>query len=247
MNAQSPVNSVTILCGDALRVLEIIPSNSVNCVICDPPYKATQNKWDVLIPIESMWRELTRVCRGPIVLTAIQPFSSMLVMSRPTLFRHEWVWEKNKGSGHLNCSRAPLRYHESVLVFGPAKATYNPQMTTGHKPGNYAKQVKQTSNYGAQFGAVPYGGQTERYPRSIQRFDVVNNDSPDRAHPTQKPLALMEYLVATYSNEGDVVLDFAAGSGTTGLAAARLGRRATLIEINPEYCEIARRRIESGR
>ena len=239
--------TVEVWQGDALRCMEIIPSASIDCVIADPPYGSTQNRWDVVLPFDWMWRELARVCRGPVVLTAIQPFSSLLVASNPRGFRHEWIWEKNKGSGHLNCKRAPLRCHESVLVFGPTGAVYNPQMTSGHKPGNYAKRTTFTSNYGAQREAEPYGGQTDRYPRSVQRFDVVNNDSPDRVHPTQKPLPLMEYLVATYSNPGDKILDFCAGSGTTGVAAQRLGRDALLIEINPDYCEMARQRIAAAR
>ena len=225
--------------GDALACLELVESGSVNCVICDPPYGTTQNKWDVVIPIEPMWCELQRVCRGPIVLTAIQPFSSILVTSNLARFRHEWVWEKNKGSGHLNCKKAPMRYHETVLVFGPPGATFNPQMTEGHRPGNFARRLQFTPNYGALRESAPYGGQTARYPRSVQKFDVLNNDSPDRLHPTQKPVALMEYLVATYSNPGDLVLDFAAGAGTTALAAYRLGRRSLNFEISPEYAAAA--------
>jgi site-specific DNA-methyltransferase (adenine-specific) len=235
--------SVEIWQGDALRCLELIPSASIDCVIADPPYGSTRNRWDVVIPLEPMWRELRRVCRGPVALTAIQPFSSLLVASNMSDFRHEWIWEKNKGSGHLNCAHAPLRHHESVLVFGPPSATYNPQKTSGHRPGNYARRTTFTSNYGAQHESAPYGGQTDRYPRSVQHFDVVNNDSPDRVHPTQKPLPLIEYLVATYSNPGDLVLDFAAGSGTTGLACQNLGRRAILIEIDGESCAVARARI----
>jgi site-specific DNA-methyltransferase (adenine-specific) len=230
-----------------MRCLETMPSDSVDCVIADPPYGSAQNRWDVVIPLDLMWRELTRVCRGPIVLTAIQPFSSLLVTSQPKLFRHEWIWEKNKGSGHLNCSRAPLRRHESVLVFGPPGAAYNPQKTNGHKPGNYAKQTSLGRNYGAGNDRPIYGGQTDRYPRSVQRFDVVNNDSPDRAHPTQKPLPLMECLVATYSSPGETILDFCAGPGTTGLACQNLGRRAILVELNADYCAMARERIERAR
>jgi DNA modification methylase len=236
--------TVQIVHGDCRDVLPTLGASSIDCVISDPPYGMTQNKWDAVIPTEMMWRELTRVCRGPIVMTAIQPFSSLLIASRLDLFRHEWIWEKNKGSGHLNCSRAPLRCHESILVFGPAQATYNPQKTNGHKPGNYAQRKTFTSNYGAQRESEPYGGQTDRYPRSVQRFDVVNNDSPDRIHPTQKPLPLIEYLVATYSNPGDTVLDFCAGSGTTGVACRRLGRDAILIEIDEAYCSASRRRID---
>lgn len=244
MNIASPVlHAPEFWTGDALACLEIVASGSVDVVICDPPYGTTQNKWDVMIDIPSMWRELTRVCRGAIVLTAIQPFSSILVASNLRMFRHEWIWEKNKGTGHLNAKKAPMRYHEAVLVFGE-NITFNPQMTEGHRPGNYVKRTTFTPNYGAQRESEPYGGQTVRYPRSVQHFDILNNDSPDRVHPTQKPLALMEYLVATYSNPGDLVLDFACGSGTTALAAHRLSRRSLNFEINPDYVALARARLK---
>lgn len=230
--------------GDVFRCLEIVESNSIDLILADPPYGSTRNKWDIVIPLEPMWAELTRVCKGPIVLTAIQPFSSLLVASRPRLFRHEWIWEKNKASGHLNCSHSPLRSHEHVLVFDGS--TYNPQMTNGHAPGNFAKRAEASSNYGAQRDSSPYGGQTTRYPRSVQRFDVVNNDSPDRVHPTQKPVELMEYLVRTYSNEGDLVLDFCCGSGTTGVAAVKCGRRFLGFDLDPNYVALAKARLAAA-
>ena len=235
--------TVEILEGDALWWMSMMPTASVDLVLADPPYGVTRNPWDKIIPLKPLWRELTRICKGAIVLTAQQPFSSLLICSRPKLFRHEWIWSKNKGSGHLNCKKAPMRYHEQVLVFGAGGITYNPQMTAGHKPGNFAKRATSTPNYGAQRESDPYGGQTVRYPRSVQNFDILNNDDPNRVHATQKPVALFEYLIKTYSNPGDHVLDFCAGSGTTGLAARNLGRNATLIELNPEYIEIIKRRL----
>ena len=231
-----------VICGDALSVLKNLPTGMFDLVLADPPYGATQNHWDRPISSELLWPHLTRICKGAIVLTAIQPYASELVTSGRPWFRHEWVWSKNKGSGHLNCSRAPLRYHEHVLVFARDSYVYNPQMTVGHKPGNYAKRRTATSNYGAQ-KETEYGGQTQRYPRSIQEFAVVNNDSLYRTHPTQKPVDLFRYLIRTYSNPGNHVLDFCAGSGTTGVAARMEGRFATLIELDPEYCEAARQRV----
>jgi len=225
--------------------LSEIDDMSVDAVICDPPYGATQNSWDSIIPLDLLWPELFRVCKGAIVLTAIQPFSSMLVCSQIGSFRHEWIWSKNKGTGHLNCKRTPMRYHESVLVFSLNGMTYNPQKTQGHKPGNYANRVRTTPNYGAQRKSEPYGGQTDRYPRSVQQFDILNNDSPERTHPTQKPVALMEYLIRTYSNEGDTILDFAMGSGSTGEAALRNNRRFIGIELEPDYWRIAKNRLAS--
>lgn len=242
MNALAPCPTVTLWPCDVFEALSWIPGNTFDAVIADPPYGSTQNPWDSVIPIGPMFDALTRVCRGAIVLTAIQPYSSALVCSRADLFRHEWIWTKNKGTGHLNAKKAPLRYHESVLVFGPPGITYNPQMTEGHKPGNYAKRTTFTPNYGAQRESEPYGGQTQRYPRSVQHFDILNNDSPERLHPTQKPVALFEYLIRTYTNPGDHVLDFCAGSGTTGLAALQNGRSATLIESDPKCCAMIRQR-----
>jgi site-specific DNA-methyltransferase (adenine-specific) len=245
MNAAPPLalHEPEIWQGDALATLDLFPDESFDCVIADPPYGATQNVWDSPFDLSRLWPALTRVCRGAIVLTATQPYAATLICSQPRWFRHEWIWAKNKGSNHLNCKRAPLRYHENILVFSADSLTYNPQMTAGHKPGNHAVRRTLTPNYGAQREAEPYGGQTTRYPRSIQAFDILNNDSPERFHPTQKPVELMRYLVRTYSNPGDHILDFCAGAGTTGLAARAEGRRSTLIELSSAYCDIIRKRL----
>lgn len=225
-----------------MACLEIVASASVDCVICDPPYGTTQNKWDVVIDIPAMWRELTRVCRGAIVLTASQPFTSMLVASRLDMFRYAWVWEKSNATGHLNVKRMPMKLHEDVLVFSQGATTYNPQ---GLTPFN---KITRRGNNGTNFGKSGTENFQEftNYPRSILRF--ANDSKP--SHPTQKPLALMEYLVATYSNAGDLVLDFACGAGTTALVAHRLGRRSLNFEINPDYVAMARARLkaeESGK
>lgn len=227
--------------GDCLEIMAELPAQSVDLVLCDLPYGTTQNKWDSVLPFAPLWAAYNRVCSGAVVLTASQPFTSALVMSNVDQFKHDWVWRKNKASGHLNANRAPLRAHESVLVFGAA--TYNPQKTAGHKPGNYALRRTHTTNYGAQ-KPTEYGGQTERYPTTIIDCPVVNNDSPERAHPTQKPVALMEYLIRTYTNEGALVLDNCMGSGTTGVACANTGRRFIGIEKDPRYFDIACERIE---
>lgn len=218
--------------GDCLELMTRIPDGSVDMVLCDLPYGTTQNKWDSVLPLDILWSAYDRICSGPIVLTASQPFTSTLVMSNINGFRHEWVWHKNKASGHLNAKRRPMRAHEDILVFG--KNHYNPQMTEGHKPGNYAKRAAQSSNYG-EAKPTEYGGQTQRYPRSVQDFPVVNNDDEDKFHPTQKPVALFEYLIKTYTNEGMLVLDNCAGSGTTAIAAERTGRRWICIEQLAEY------------
>lgn len=228
--------------GDALQVMAGIPAKSVDAVICDPPYGSTRNAWDQVIPFDDMWKEVWRVCKGAVVFTCIQPFTSALVMSQVKKFRHEWVWEKNKATGHLNAKKAPMRAHESVVVFSEGPCPYYPQMTDGHEPGNFAVRRTYTSNYGSQ-RPTEYGGSTLRYPRSVQQFDIINNDDPEKVHPTQKPVELFEYLVKTYSLPGETVLDFSMGSGTTGVACRRTGREFIGIDLSNKYVEIASGRI----
>lgn len=228
--------------GDCLDILPTLPDGCVDLVLTDPPYGQTQNPWDSEIDLARLWPELWRVCRGAVAMTAIQPFASTLVGSQVRHFRHEWIWEKNKATGHLNAKRAPMRAHELVLVFAKAAPLYQPQMTDGHEPGHAATRRAFTPNYGAQ-RPTSYGGSTQRYPRSVLRFPIVNNDDPGKVHPTQKPEGLMAYFVRTYAPEGGTVLDFAMGSGTTGVAAVNTGRNFIGIERDPGYFEIAERRI----
>lgn len=230
--------------GDALAVMREMAAGSVDAVICDPPYGTTRCPWDAVIPLPEMWAELTRICRpgAPMVFTACMPFTAALVMSNPKRFRHHWIWEKNKATGHLNAKRAPMRAHEDVLVFCDQAPPYAPQMTEGHKPGNYARRVQFTPVYGAQV-PTEYGGSTLRYPRTVQRFDIINNDDPTKIHPTQKPVDLMAYLVRTYTLPGQVVLDFACGSGTTGEACLREGRQFIGIESDEDFAAAARARL----
>lgn len=234
--------TIEIIHGDCLDVMDYIPSGSIDLVLCDLPYEVTQNAWDTIIPFVPMWKQVWRVCKGPAVFTAIQPFSSALVMSQVEFFRHEWVWEKNKATGHLNAKKSPMRAHELALVFSRKPPFYAPQMTDGHRPGNYAVRRTCTPNYGAQ-RPTEYGGSTMRYPRSVQQFPVVNNDDPERFHPTQKPVPLFEYLLATYSEPGAMVLDFTMGSGTTGVACLNTGRNFIGIELNDKYFAAAQQRL----
>jgi site-specific DNA-methyltransferase (adenine-specific) len=235
--------TVEIIQGDCLSVMAGMADGSVDMILTDLPYEATQNEWDKKIPFEPMWAHFWRLCpAGAVVLTAMQPFSSALTMSQERAFKHEWVWEKNKASGHLNAKKAPMRAHEVALVFAQGACPYYPQMTDGHAPGNYAVRRTYTPNYGAQT-PTEYGGSTLRYPRSVQKFPVVNNDSPERGHSTQKPVDLFAYLIETYSQPGQLVLDCCAGSGTTGAAALTTGRRAVLIEKHPPFVEFAKRRL----
>ena len=217
--------------GDCLAVLKTFSDASIDAIIVDPPYGTTRCAWDAIIPFEALWIELKRVRKpgAAIVMTACQPFTSALIMSNPKEFRHHWIWEKNKATGHLNAKRAPMRAHEDVVVFCDKAPLYNPQMTAGHKPANSATRIGMSDCYGAQV-STSYGGATVRYPRSVQRFDIINNDDPSKVHSTQKPVELFSYLVRTYSNPGDVVLDFAMGSGTTGAACLADGRKFIGIE-----------------
>lgn len=232
--------------GDCLEVMKRIPDGSIDMILCDLPYGTTACKWDSVIPFEPLWAHYRRVAKpnAAIVLTASQPLTSALLMSNPNEFKHSWIWHKNKASGHLNCKSRPLLAHEDVLVFSRGAPTYNPQMTSGHKPGNNAIRRTHSEVYNAQ-RPTEYGGQTVRYPRSVLDVPVVNNDGTGdgRFHPTQKPVALMEYLIRTYTNEGDLVLDNCMGSGTTGVACVNTGRRFIGIEQDPPYFLIAAGRI----
>ena len=233
---------IRLMLGDCLDRMREIETGSVGMVLADLPYGTTQNAWDNVIPLEPLWKEYWRVCRGAVVLTAAMPFAAVLVSSCIKEFRHDLVWRKNKSTGHLNAKKAPMRAHESVLIFG--RGTYNPQMTNGHKPANSViKQGINSPNYGAQKPSGEYGGQTTRYPVSVLDFPIVNNDDPEKVHPTQKPVALFEYLIRTYSNEGDVVLDNTMGSGTTGVACVNMRRSFIGIEKDETYFAIAERRI----
>jgi site-specific DNA-methyltransferase (adenine-specific) len=228
-----------------------LAAGSVDMVLCDLPYGTTQNKWDAVIPFDALWGAYERVCRptASIVLTASQPFTSALVMSNPKRFRHEWVWIKNRGSNFANTVREPMKEHESVLVFSAGKWTYNKQMQPRTGGGldrvsySFSSQVAQeTTNYGAMSGKrVPQQGDL-RVPSSWQKFNTEVG-----FHPTQKPIALLEYLIRTYTDEGDTVLDNTMGSGSTGVAAMNTGRNFIGIERDAGYFAIAEKRIAEAR
>lgn len=233
---------------DCMEGMKKIPDGSIDCILCDLPYSITNNKWDSIIPLEDLWKEYERVIKenGAIVLTASQPFTSLLIQSNPKLFRYEWIWVKNKSTGHLNAKKMPLRRHESVVVFYKKLPVYNPQKTTGHKPVNtYTKHSDDGSNYGKTKTGIKGGGQTDRYPTSILEIPVMNNDDDEKFHPTQKPVALMEYMVRTYTNEGDTVLDTCMGSMTTAIACLNTGRNYIGFENNEEYYEKGMARIHN--
>jgi site-specific DNA-methyltransferase (adenine-specific) len=229
--------------GDCLEVMAGIPSGSVDLILCDLPYGTTQNKWDSVIPLPELWAHYSRIARAnaAIVLTAQAPFDKVLGASNVGSLRYEWIWRKEAGTGFLNAKKAPLKDHENVLVFYRETPTYNPQMRTGFKPYK-CKQGHVGTNYGAVRPENVSESNGERYPVTVLDFPRDKN----KVHPTQKPVALMEYLIRTYTNEGDTVLDNCMGSGTTGVACANTGRRFIGIERDEAYFEIARRRIEEA-
>jgi site-specific DNA-methyltransferase (adenine-specific) len=227
--------------GDCLEIMPTLADKSVDMILCDLPYGTTACKWDTIIPFEPLWRQYKRVIKnnGAIVLTASQPFTSALVMSNPGGFKYCWVWDKALPTGHLDAKRRPMRQHEDIAVFAPGRVTYNPEMRTGkfRKKGDSG----QSECYGKFNRVVSFNDQY--YPTSILR--ISNADQTKKEHPTQKPAALFEYLIRTYTNEGDMVLDNCAGSGTTGVACMNTGRKFILIEKDPTYCDIIRKRIDN--
>jgi len=239
-----------IMHGDCIEIMRNeIEDNSVDMVFCDLPYGTTQNSWDVIIPFDELWEQYNRVVKenGAIVLTSQSPFDKVLAMSNLKNFRYEWIWEKNKASGHLNAKRMPMKCHENILVFYRKLPVYNPQMTTGHKPMNAVlpRENMPEPDEKRNYNHVPVrlgnkGGQTQRYPRDVLTFPVINNDDPNKFHPTQKPVKLIEYFIKTYTHVGDTVLDNCMGSGSTCIACTNTDRKYIGIEQNKEYFDRAK-------
>lgn len=227
--------------GDCLELMKDIPDGSVDMILADLPYGTTACKWDTIIPFEPLWEQYKRVIKpnGAIVLTASQPFTSALVMSNPKMFKYEWIWDKKKGGNIMNLKYQPYKVHENVLVFSKLSHIYNPIMT------EQKERTGKTYSKGAANGIHNYGDTrkyNKKYPKSI--IEESNANQTGKAHPTQKPVALFEYLIKTYTNEGDLVLDNVAGSGTTGVACQNLNRNFILMEQEPEYVEIIKKRLE---
>ena len=214
----------------------------VDAVICDPPYGTTACKWDSIIPLEEMWERLDKICKvnGAKVLFGSQPFTSKLIMSNIKNYKYQWVWEKNKATGYLNSKKRPLVSHEDITVFYNKQCLYNPQMTPANRlySRGLAKAIK-SECYGEEKDYIAKETGL-RYPRSIFKENV---DMKAAFHPTQKPVPLMEYLIKTYTNEGDIILDPTMGSGTTGLACKNLNRNFIGIEKDETYFNIAKERI----
>ena len=235
-----------LLNGDCLKIMQDqVPNGTIDMVLTDLPYGITSNKWDSVIPLPELWKQLLRVGKDNAVFafTASQPFTSALVMSKPELFRHEWIWIKNRGSNFANTVREPMKEHESVLIFSRGKWTYNKQMQertgTGSDRVKYGVAFNSESENYRKFEGRDHAILPElRVPSSWQKYNTEVG-----LHPTQKPLGLMEYLIKTYTNENDVVLDCCMGSGTTILAAKNLNRLFIGIELEKKYFDIAQNRV----
>ena len=230
-----------LMLGDCLERMREIEDASVDMVLCDLPYETTRNEWDFEVHLPELWAHYKRICRGAIVLTAQTPFDKTLGASNLRMLRYEWIWEKGNATGHLNARKMPMKAHENALVFYDGLPTYNPQKTSGHPRKTATKRKDVTTNYGRQdFNEIAYDS-TERYPRSVLFFSSDKQRS--KLHPTQKPVALMEYFIRTYTNPGDVVLDNCMGSGTTGVACNLSSRQFIGIEQDPGYFAIAQQRL----
>jgi DNA modification methylase len=226
-----------------LELMGEIPDGSVDMILTDPPYGTTACKWDSIIPLEPMWEHLRRVIKpnGAIVMTASQPFTTTLIASNMAMFKYCWVWDKRRPSNPMLAKKQCLKVHEDIVVFYQAAGTYNPQgvFETDGKPRGGVKASKTKLGFGDGI-KKDYKQTRSGYPKSIISFGTDNSKN---VHPTQKPVALMEYLIKTYTNAGDTVLDFTMGSGTTGVACVLTGREFIGIELDPEYFKIAQKRI----
>lgn len=233
-------NNATIINGDCLEELTKLQTDSIDLVLTDLPYGMTENEWDTIIPFKPLWHELNRICKltTPMVFNSMQPFTTKLIASNINNFKYQWYWQKNKATGFFNIKQQPLRNIEDIVIFYRNQCCYNPQMTKG-KSYITTRKAAASRNYGEikEYTIINKSG--DRYPKQLQSFNSIQ----DTVHPTQKPVDLIKYLVSTYTNENDLVLDFTMGSGTTGVASLELNRRFIGIELNKEYFNIAQDRL----
>lgn len=230
--------------GDCLKGMRLLPERCVDMILSDLPYGITANAWDSIIDLDRLWSEFKRIIRpgGAIVLTAQCPFDKRLGMSNFPWLRYEWIWEKSRATGFLNAKKAPLKAHENVLVFYDRAPRYNPQFSKG-RPYRIARAAHFSPNQGQVIGATVMDNSGFRYPRSVLKIACEAHT----VHPTQKPVALFEYLIRTYTDPGALVLDSCVGSGTTAIACMNAGRRFIGFELDKRFFQIARRRIEAHR
>lgn len=234
-----------IICGESIKEMKKIPDKSVDMILCDLPYGTTRNKWDSVIPLDDLWGEYERIIKdnGAIVLTAVQIFASQLIMSNTKLFKYDLVWKKTIASGQLNVNRQPLRTHENILIFYKNQPKYNQQMTKGEPYKINRKAIingegynKQTDSYKENTGF--------RHPTSVLEF---SNPRVKGGHPTQKPVELFEWLIKTYTDKGELILDNTIGSGTTAIACINTGRDYIGIELEKKYCNMCNKRIKESK
>ena len=236
--------------GDCLELMKEIPDGAVDAIICDPPYGITNCAFDVRLPFEPMWEQFKRVTKrnAAICLFSQMPFGAELIMSNRKMFRYEWIWEKRVAVGFYNANKMPLRCHENILVFYQQLPAYNPQFSQGEVYKRNQKLIRQTvyqQTVYQQTERVPTKNDGRRYPRDVQKFATAYGKRR-LFHPTEKPVALLEYLIKTYTNEGEVVLDATMGSGSTGVACVNTGRKFIGFEKEQNFFEIAEKRIDEA-
>lgn len=235
------VNSVHF--GDCLDIMPMIQDKFIDMIFCDLPYGTTNCSWDSIIDLTELWAQYSRIIKdnGAILLSAQTPFDKVLGCSNLNMLRYEWIWEKTNATGHLNAKRAPMKAHENILVFYKRQPIYNPIKTYGHiRKTGFKKITTQSEVYNKNTSDSMYDS-TERYPRSVQVFKSDKQTS--KIHPTQKPVALVEYFIKTYTNPGAIVLDNCSGSGTTGLAAKNTGRNYIMIDKEHNYFTQSKNRV----
>lgn len=235
---------------NCLDILPTIPNKSIDMILCDLPYGTTKCKWDKVIDLQQIWKQYTRIIKdnGAIALFAVEPFASELRLSNKKMYKYDWIWEKTQATGHLNANRQPLRAYENILIFYKKQPLYNPQKTQNHSPlHSYTKYIKTQNNtelYGRMNKELKGGGNTDRYPRNIIKF--ASDKQKCKLHTTQKPVALLEYLIRTYTKEKDIVLYSCMGSGSTGIACIETNRDFIGIELDEKYFYVARNRIKEA-
>lgn len=234
------------ICGETIEIMKQIPDKSIDMILADLPYGITEAKWDSIIPLDKLWEQYLRIIkdRGAILIFGIQPFTTTLISSCQKYYKYNWIWEKKRAAGYMHAKQQPLRAAEDICVFYKKQPTYNPQMVQ-NTPYRFKPKVHPTETYGDRQRVTEVKSEDGlRYPRNIIQFDNANYESSNKQfHPTQKPLALLEYLIKTYTNEGDLVLDNTAGSFSTCVAAQNLNRKWVGIEQDYDYCKIGLNRL----
>ena len=239
-----------VYCSDCLEFMKKLPDKCIDMILCDLPYGTTACSWDIIIPFEQLWKQYKRIIKdnGAIILTASQPFTSALIMSNIEMFKYQWIWKKQKATRFLDCKIRPLQEHEDICVFYKKKSTYNPQMVDGkpYDKGFRRSNVDKSHSeiYNTFNGAKIINKSGKRYPRTILEFNTAEIDG--QVHPTQKPVALFKYLIKTYSNKNDIILDNCIGSGTTAVACKQLRRNFMGCDDKQKYVDIANKRLEQG-